>query len=408
MGIAVERSPVVRPPPDQHEVAVPVDLRMYAKRGRRIKVVFLIRVLAYGGAERQLTTLVKSLDRELFDITVVSVYSGGAFATELAKADVPLVSLKKKGRWEVLRFLWRLTMVLRKLQPDVLHSYLTGQNLMAMAMKPLLRSTRIVWGVRDSNIDPGKADWLAKPLFRLEVLLSRFADLIIFNSFAGERSYVSAGFRSAPRVVIRNGIDTRRFVPDRERGNSLRLRWELPREALVIGIVGRLDPVKDHVTFLRAAALFSKSRPEARFVCIGAGLDQYTRDLHAVSKELGLGTKVVWAGIIEDMTSGYNTMDICCCCSAASEGTANCVAEAMACGIPCVVTDVGDLPFMVGDTGVVVPKRDPVSLAAGFVEMAQRLEHDLQMPDSARARVLTELDLGTLVEKTSNALVSLI
>src|SRR6185437_12207179 len=99
MGIAVERSPVVRPPPDQHEVAVPVDLRMYAKRGRRIKVVFLIRVLAYGGAERQLTTLVKSLDRELFDITVVSVYSGGAFATELAKAGVPLVSLKKKGRW---------------------------------------------------------------------------------------------------------------------------------------------------------------------------------------------------------------------------------------------------------------------------------------------------------------------
>jgi glycosyltransferase involved in cell wall biosynthesis len=408
MGTAIDRSLGVTLQPAEHELAALIGRRERPRPIRRVRLVLLIRVLTFGGAERQLTTLVKSLDREVFDVTVVCLYTGGVFANELADAGVRIISLEKKGRWEVVRFLWRLATVLRKLHPDILHSYLTGQNLMAMAMKPLLPSTRIVWGVRDSNIDPGKTDWLAKPLFRLEVLLSRLADLIIFNSLAGEQCYVSAGFRVAPRLVIRNGIDTARFAPDRESGDILRALWKIPKGTLVIGIVGRLDPVKDHSHFLRAAALFSKSRPDARFVCVGGGADQYTRELRVLSEQLGLGDKVVWAGFIEDMTLAYNALDICCCCSADGEGTANCVAEAMACGVPCVVTDVGDLRFVVGETGILVPIRDPESLAAGWVAMVQRIERDPKVADAARARVMSELDVSMLVEKTSNALLGII
>src|SRR6266436_6800917 len=119
---------------------------------RRVRIVFLIRALVIGGAERQLVELAKGLDWSVFDVTVLCLYPGGAFADELSDAGVPVISLNKKGRWEVFGFLWRLARELRRLRPDILHPYMSGPNLMAILMKPILPSTRVVWGMRSSNM----------------------------------------------------------------------------------------------------------------------------------------------------------------------------------------------------------------------------------------------------------------
>ncbi len=382
--------------------------RKHAGKRRRVRLVFLVRLLGIGGAERQLVTLAKALDPQLFEVTVVCLYKGGVLEQDLTNGGVRVISLDKKGRWEMFGFLFRLARQLRRLEPDILHPYLTAQNLMAILMKPVLPSTRIVWGVRASNMDAGRRKWLEHRLLQMEAALSRFANLIIFNSHAGEAHSLSVGFRCASRVVIPNGTDVWYFSPNLPIGAATRVSWGVANGSLLIGIVGRLDPMKDHTTFLRAAAIFAKSHPEARFVCIGGGPKEYVRELQVLSEKLGLIDKVILLGAFVDMPAAYNALDISCLSSAYGEGTPNCISEAMACGIPCVVTDVGDSRLVVGETGIVVPPRNPEALAAGWTALAKRIEQSPQIRQLARMRVQLGFGVDALVHKTSEALLNLL
>jgi glycosyltransferase involved in cell wall biosynthesis len=373
-----------------------------------VRVVFLIRSLEIGGAERQLVALAGNLDREIFDVSVLCSYDGGVFIQELSSAGVPVILLGKKGRWHIFGFIRRLIRVLRKLQPDILHSYLTGQNVMATLLRFAIPTARIVWGVRASDMDFRQYDWLARALFRLEALLSRFPNLIIFNSFEGRAYHLLASFDGSRTVVIPNGIDTKRFVPDAKLGARLRASWRLPEGSLVIGIAARLDPMKGHQTFLEAAAIFARDRPDARFVCIGGGPDEYLCSLRALTKRLSLVDKVIWAGFVRDMPSAYNALDIFCSSSSYGEGTSNAIAEAMACGVPCVVTGVGDSRLIVGETGVVVEPRNPEALAAGWVAMAGQITHNPHLRAAVRQRIEEKLSLSILVHKTSETLLGLL
>jgi glycosyltransferase involved in cell wall biosynthesis len=374
----------------------------------RIRVAFLIRALDIGGAQRQLTALASSLDKRVFEVTVLTLYSGGALIDDLRGTGVRVIPLDKKHRWDVIGFFARLAKVCRNLRPHILHSYLPGQNLIAMSLKPFLPQTKMVWGIRSSAFDPATQDWLSMLIVRLQALLSRFADLIIFNSNAGKQFHLAHGVAASRVVVIRNGIDTVRFSPDRRKGLRLRSSWRVPEDALVIGIVGRIVHVKDYATFLQAAERLARLRPQARFLCVGSGSPEYVRSLHDLTAELGLEKKVIWPGeLVEDLPDGYNAMDIYCSSSYA-EGTSNVILEAMACGLTCVVTDVGDSRVIVGETGVVVPSRDPQSLADGLEQMARRLGPEPQLRVAARERIVSSFSIDSLAQNTAKALVDLL
>jgi glycosyltransferase involved in cell wall biosynthesis len=352
---------------------------------RRVRLVFLIRSLQVGGAERQLVELAKGLDQTVFDVTVLCFYGGGEFSQELSNANISVISLDKSGRWDIPVFLGRLITLLRKLRPD-----------------------RVVWGIEAAGLDLSQFDRVERLTSRLEALLSRLPDLIVFNSFAGRDHYVSSGFADSRTVVIHNGIDTKRFAPDTKSRARFRASWKIPEGALLIGVVGRLDPLKDHQTFLKAAARFAHNRPDARFLCIGGGPEKYLHDLRGLANDLGLTNKVSWTGfILDDMPAAYNALDICCS-SSYTEGTSNAVAEAMACGVPCVVTDVGDSKLIVGETGILVPPKNPEALSAGWLAMAKRLSENPQLPHAVRERIELRLSLAALVRKTSESLLDLL
>lgn len=375
---------------------------------RRLRLVFLIRCLTGGGAERQLVELAKGLDPQVFDVTVVCLYDGGEFLEELTRAGVSVISLDKKGRWDILGFITHLTRVMRGLGPDILHSYLGGQNLLTIFLKPILPRTHMVWGVRASNMDGSQYDWLARFTFRLEVMLSGFTNLIVFNSFAGKAYHLRAGFADSHAAVVPNGIDTIRFRPNPTLRSQFRASTRTSEKTALIGIVGRMDPMKDYPTFLRAAAIFCRKRPDAQFVCIGGGSERYLREMCALGAQLGLAGKVMWLGFLSDMPLAYNGMDICTSSSAYGEGTPNCVAEAMACGVPCVVTDVGDSRLIVGNTGIVVPPKDPGALAAGWHTMLVRISKNPQVRMLARERIESQLSLSALIDRTSAILLSIL
>jgi len=362
-------------------------------------LVLLIRSLNFGGAERQVVALVNGIDKTRFRVTVVTFY-GGALEKDIDPEHVQVISLNKKGRWDTLGFLFRLIRVLRKLKPDVLHGYLGTPNVLAVLMKPMLAGARIVWGVRASNMDLSRYDWLMRSHYRVECALSRFADLIISNSRAGMQHAASNGFPEEKMVVIPNGIDTERFRPDAEAGRCIQEEWKVDRGDVLIGLVGRLDPMKDHPTFLKAASLLLKQRQDVRFVCIGNGKEPYKQELKDLGEQLGLSGRLLWAGSRNDLPAIYNALDILTSSSAFGEGFSNVIGEAMATGVPCVVTDVGDASWIVGETGIVVPPGQPEALMEGW----KRCLEAQGMASQARSRIENNFSIMQLVERTEAAL----
>jgi glycosyltransferase involved in cell wall biosynthesis len=329
-----------------------------------LTILFLIRSLHVGGAERQLIGLAKELARRGERVGVATFYGGGILEGELKGTGIELIPLGKKGRWDVVPFLVRLVSLLRSRRPEVLYSFLPSENVVSALVKPFTRFAARVWGVRTAYFDFSGFDRVVRLAYWLEAKLSRSADLVISNSQAGVDHAVAKGFPGDRLAVVANGIDTARFRPDQPARERIRAEFGLGAEHFVVGTLGRLDPIKDMPTFLEAAAIIAEERPSARFLCVGEG--PLEAGLKALADKLGLGRRIVWAGSRGDPEACFNAMDVYCSSSIA-EGLSNSIAEAMASNLPCVVTDVGDSANLVGDCGVIVPPGDPEGLARAVI-----------------------------------------
>jgi len=372
-----------------------------------MKIVFLVRSLNFGGVERQLVILAKGMDKTRFEPVVLCFYGGGALQAEMAQAGIRVISLDKHNRWDVIGFLWRLSRRIGELKPDVLHSYLPVPNFLAALSKLVYPSMRVVLGVRTSGKELGNYDWTFRVSFWLERLFARLADLVIVNSQAGKTAYLKKGFPPEKMVVISNGIDTGIFHPEAELGRALRAQWGVAETALLVGIIGRLDPMKGHPVFLKAAAALE--RPDICFVVVGDGSQAYRQRLVDLAISLGLDKRLVWAASRQDVTQVYNALDICCSASLFGEGFPNVVGEAMACGIPCVVTEVGDSAWVAGATGIAAAPNDCNALSEAIAGLSRlSREERSSLGQQARQRVVENFSAELMVRHTENALEALV
>jgi glycosyltransferase involved in cell wall biosynthesis len=372
-----------------------------------VKILFLVRALAVGGAERQLTLLANRLSAAGCDVAVAAFYPGGGLESDLEASGIPLHFFLKKGRWDVVSFAMSLYRFVRAQGPAIVHGYLPVPNVLAALLKICIPGLRVVFGVRASNLDPSRYDRLSRLVFRLECLLSHYADLIIVNSRAGRDYHVRLGFPAAKLAVIPNGIDTTRFRPDPVARRTTRAAWGIDENETLIGLIGRLDPIKDHPTFLYAAARLAETHPEVRFVCVGGGPPAYRYKLRHLARERGIESKVIWADPRHDMHAVYPALDVLAS-SSHGEGFSNVIGEAMACGVPCAVTDVGDSAWIVGDTGLVIPPRDPAVLAEAWAALLHRLPNErAELAARTRSRIEDHFGVEALVRNTLAVLESL-
>jgi glycosyltransferase involved in cell wall biosynthesis len=361
--------------------------------------IFLLgRSLGIGGAERQMVLLAIGLKALGYEVNVGLFYCGGVLERELTDRGIPIVDLGKKGRWDVAGFLLRLARALRAVRPDVVYSFLGTANTVATLVRPFAPRFRLLWSIRASNMDFNHYSWASRFGYRLECALARSPDLIVSNSRAGLEYAAGNGFPRERIVVVPNGIDTERFRPDPALRRAARAQWRLGEREVAVGLLARIDPMKDHSTFLRAAALVAPERPDVRFLCIGEGPEDYRRKLRELAEAEGIGDRVLWPGPAADPVPALNGLDIACSSSSEGEGFSNAVAEAMACARPCVVTDVGDSALVVGDTGLVVPPRDPQALAVALTSALDRLGSDAG--SRARERVVNGFSVARMVERT--------
>lgn len=370
-----------------------------------LHIAFLIRSLERGGSERQLVELARRLPKDQFRVSVITFYGGGAMAGDIeGQPGIRRYSLEKRGRWDLVGFLFRCWSLLRQLKPDILHGYLGTANELSLLCGRLI-GARIVWGIRASNVDLARYDWLSATSFRAAAWLSRCADAIIANSYAGRAYHVAHGYSGRRMVVIPNGIDTDRYRPEPRARQRIRRAWGVGDDDVLIGIVARLDPMKDHSTFLHAANLLARAHTTVRFVCVGDGPAEYRQTLQRLTEQLALSDRLLWVGPRDDMADVYPAFDIATSSSAFGEGFSNAIGEAMACGVLCVVTDVGDAAVIVQDAARIVPPGDPVALSAAWARMLRLSPAErIAMAETDRARVTQAYNSAVLVERTASVL----
>ncbi len=360
-----------------------------------ITIDFLIRSLGQGGAERQLVLLASGMARRGHRVRIVTFYRGGHFEREAVARGLEVTSLDKGGRWDVLHSARALRRETRERAPDALLSYMGGANILAALVAPFGRCATI-WGIRSANVDLSKYGWLSVVSHRVEVGLATMADLIIVNSEAGREHARRAGFPAGRMAVVENGFECEKWRFDSAAGARFRASIGVAPATPLVGIVGRLDPIKGHEAFLRAARRLAARRADAHFVVVGADPGSRRSELEALARSLGVSAQCHWVRSSSDLVPAYSALQLIVSAST-SEGFPNVVAEAMACGVRPVVTDVGDSARVVGRCGWVVPSGDAAALGDALLVALDPAAASL--PDPA-AHIETSFGVERLVDRT--------
>jgi|HubBroStandDraft_6_1064221.scaffolds.fasta_scaffold179438_1 glycosyltransferase involved in cell wall biosynthesis len=359
-----------------------------------LTIAHLITGLETGGAERMLARLVAAGDRSRFRTVVISLTGLGTTGRQIAEAGIDLRTLAVQRGLPDLRALFRLRTILRELRPDIVQSWLYHADLLALLAHWLGGAPCLMWNLRATET---VGSGVVRPL------LARFSaipDAVIVNSLAGKRFHQKLGYRPRRWLHIPNGFDTEALRPDPERRRQGRIELGLATEAIAILLPARYHPMKDHVTFLAAAARLAAQRQEVHFCLIGTGIEPGNQALASAIATHGLGGRVSLLGERSTLDTLYPAIDIASLSSAFGEGFPNVLAEAMCCEVPCVATDTGDAALIVGETGLIVPPRDPAALAAAWDRLIAIGAHGRRaLGAAARQRMLANYDLAKVVSQ---------
>jgi glycosyltransferase involved in cell wall biosynthesis len=367
---------------------------------RKIKIIHVITGLIGAGAETMLYKLVSRLDQDIFQNMVISLQDQGIMGRRISDLGIPVYALGlRPGRPNPLPLV-RLVSLLRRHRPQILQTWLYHADLVGLLAGRLAGVPAIAWNLRCSEMR--QADFsrgLSLITWMLAQLSSR-PQAIVANSLAGRRDHERLGYRQPRWAIIPNGFDVDLFRPCTPECANIRRDLGLPATAPLIGLVARFHPMKDHANFMAAAAHLHKLRPEANFVLVGKGVDARNIDLMNQVNELGLAGQVHLMGERRDIADITKILDIATSASAYGEGFPNAIGEAMACGVPCVVTDVGDSAYLVGETGEVVPPRAPAALAAAWQKILSLSDSKRQtLGRLARQRIVAHFSLAQVVQQ---------
>jgi glycosyltransferase involved in cell wall biosynthesis len=273
-------------------------------------------------------------------------------------------------------------------------------NLIGGVAGRFVPGAKVVWGIHHSNHVAGLTKRSTLLTVRAcGVLSGRVPSRIVCCSKTAKSMYAARGFANEKLTVIPNGFDTDRFRPDSDAAREVRSELGVGADATLIGLVARYDPLKDHATFLRAAAILHKNCPQVRFVLCGDKVDANNQGLVELIGSLGLSGVCHLLGPRRDVPRVFAALDIATS-SSISEAFPLAIGEAMSCGVPCVATDVGDSGLMLGDAGKLVPPANPEALAAGWQELLQMgAAGRARIGAAARRRVRELFDLGAVTRR---------
>ena len=283
-------------------------------------------------------------------------------------------------------------------QPDVVQGWMYHGNLASLAAaRPRWRSFPVIWGVHHTITKLENEKPMTRAIIKVSARLSRFTDAIIYCSRQSAKDHESLGFAKDKSIVIPNGVDCELYHPKPESRARLRNQLGIPEARRLVGFVARFHPMKDHRNLIAAAKHLLDRSYDVHVVFVGTGTPDQEAGLKAYVAECGVGDRITFMGLRHDIPDIVPGFDVFCLPSAWGEAFPLVVCEAMASGVPCVVTDVGDAAWIVGDTGTVVDRQDSDMLAAALRNMLDLGDEALRVRGkAARERILSEFPLSKM------------
>lgn len=369
-----------------------------------LNILLVVSTLNQGGIERQLTMLAPSLVERGHRITILVFHAGDFYEEALRDKGVSIVALSGKpyvphlsGPQRMLGALQRIVMTARlsfRARFDVAYGFGVTSNMLCLIVSAM-SGAKVVWGVRNSLPNGNTFERM------LERMGSRFVNLIVCNSEAGRQMVIDKGLHVPSIAKIPNGIDTQRNRIERKWRSDVRSEFNVADRDVLIGAVGRLDQHKDQRTFLSSASAVFTECPQARFMIVGGGSEEYTSELKEHALKLGIADRVIWTGKRSDVEKCLNAMDVFVSTSQ-TEGFPNVIAEAMAAGLPCIVTPAGASSDIVGDLGTIVEFQDVPKIATAILQVIRELDSFDHV--AMRQRVQQNFSPESMVDCTESAL----
>lgn len=334
-------------------------------------VLHIITAMNVGGAE---TMLCKYLENNSADGTthvVLSLMKPGPKAAGIKALGIPVYTLGMK-RWFPTPFeALRLVRLVNVIGPDLLHGWMYHGNLAAsFAHFALASNLPLVWNVRHSLADTRRESWRMRMLLKLSAAISHRPSAIVYNSAAATIQHREVGYSSKNEAVLPNGFDFDLFRPNGEARKRLNLEYGIDQDAVLVGKVARLHPMKDHGMLVKAVALARAQGHDLHLLMVGEGLATPPQDLKDQINSLLPPDRITLIGARSDVADLLPGLDILALSSAWGEGFPNVIGEALACQVPVVATDVGDSASIVADSGVIVLPGDTEAFANALAEVA--------------------------------------
>ena len=368
---------------------------------RKVVLLYITTGLSTGGAERMLYNLLSRTNQLRFEPIVVSLMDRGTFGDQIEALGIPVYTIGIKRGIPTPAAIVRLIRTVRHLKPDLIQGWMYHGNLAAQFARVFLSpKIPVLWSIHHSIHSLPSEKKITQTIIRFSSIISRYTNQIVFVSKNSQLQHEALGYCSEKSLVIDNGFDTSLFKPSVEARLTVRAELGLPPESFLIGLMARYHPMKDHDNFLRAAALLLKEFPEVHFILIGSEVDRENQVLHQLIQDLGLFNRIHLLGERSDMPRLAAALDIASLASAYGEAFPLVIGEAMSCGVPCAVTDVGDSARIVDNTGRVVSPRDAEALANAWKELIEMgVEEREALGRAARARIIESFSLESIVAK---------
>lgn len=354
-------------------------------------ILHIITGMVVGGAEMALYRLILQSRGSDYVHTVVALTPEGGMHERFHEAGIELIVLDFR-RAPISQFL-RLHRLLRKIRPDIVQTWLYHADMLGGLAARLAGNRNVIWGIRTTDVDGGCARTTALVRQVCAWMSGWVPHTIVCVAEAARQAHTVVGYDARRMVVVANGFDLSRLTATQDQRRLLRERCGFDADDVVVGTLGRFNADKDHFNFVQAAGQLARQHDRLHFLMVGTDLDSDNRELMRWINETGYPERFVLLGERTDVPICLSAMDIFCL-SSRTEAFPNAVGEAMAMGLPCVSTDVGDVAMLMADTGVLVPTKNPGALAggvAGLLTMSPGARE--QLGQRARARIHAEFTM---------------
>jgi glycosyltransferase involved in cell wall biosynthesis len=369
-----------------------------------MKLLHIITSLETGGAQGVLVQFLQQLKIMGCEQAVISMKPSGELAQQIADLGIqvyeipfsPYIFLPARDKCE---------QIIASYQPQIIQSWMYHADFLTLFIRNPTKIP-IIWGLHHSyeHSRRNRLKLFTKIIVKINALFSRvIPQKIICCSKSALETHTRIGYAESKMIYIPNGTDVNRFKPDPQARTKLRVELGLPPETFLIGYIARYHPQKDHASFFHAANLLLEKKEDTHFVLVG---NQVVADNPEIRKQMLSSKKSShfhFMGIRTDIPMITAGVDVATLSSSGDEAFPLTIIEAMACEIPCVATDVGDVSEMIGSSGIIVPPQNPEALAEGWLNLQnKRPDERAELGRIARERVLSNFTNNAMKKQYMN------